>query len=145
MVLSVCLCPKSRPGGSVWTVMLLSVCLCPRTRPGGSVWTVSLCVCLSRNSTGGVGSGERSSSFNTIHTTTLNYSHTPLLLSVCVCPKTRPGGSVWTVMLLSVCVCPKTRPGGSVWTVMLLSVCVCPKTVYHKASTFFLLLSRVDR
>ena len=32
-----------------------------------------------------------------------------------------------SVMLLSVCVCPKTRPGGSggsVWTVMLLSVCV---------------------
>ena len=31
---------------------------------------------------------------------------------------------MWTVMLLSVCVCPKTRPGGSVLSVFCLSVCV---------------------
>ena len=44
MLLSVSLClsvsQNATGGGSVWTVMLLSVCVCPKTRPGGSVLSV---------------------------------------------------------------------------------------------------------
>ena len=41
----------------------LSVCVCPKTRPGGVGVdsNVTVCLCVSQNSTGGVGSGERSS------------------------------------------------------------------------------------
>ena len=55
-------------------------------------YNVTLCLFVSRNSTGGVGVDSN--------------------VTVCLCVSQNSTGGVGTVCLLFVCVCPKTRPGG---------------------------------